>query len=324
MKRVPELDGLRGLAILAVLVHHSSSTLGSLGWVGVDLFFVLSGFLIGGILIDSRRSVGYFSGFYRRRAFRILPLYLTMCLAGVVLAPLTHRTLMPWYAYAFGANVWTAVHGWTNGYLDVAWSLSSEEQFYLILPVLIWIVPPRRLPLVIAALLALSVIPSWTWYTLRADGLLFGVAAALVVRSQARTWLSGRPHLLLGSMLVATGGIGWSLRYWAENRFCLAATLFFFVLLLLVVLQPDSACGRICRVRWLRSLGTISYCLYLVHVPALELVRELIPNRALASLTGLALALTVSALSWKYFESPLIAYGRRTPTRFAVLERLTP
>ena len=161
--RIPELDGIRGIAIgMVVLYHYFFLTVvtipgstwayvlagGRLAWTGVDLFFVLSGFLIGGILIDARESSNYFKVFYARRFYRILPLY-AVWFVGVQLMVLAIRfgiatksgwfledRLLP-YPYAlFLQNFWMAdantVGGPTSG---GTWSLAIEEQFYLTLQI---------------------------------------------------------------------------------------------------------------------------------------------------------------------------------------------
>lgn len=160
--RIPVLDGLRGTAIFLVLVRHSIAGTPTtspiwaavlsplrLSWSGVDLFFVLSGFLIGGILLDAKHSKNYFETFYIRRAFRILPIY------GVVLILYFSRHLpirwlpellgqtsalpIPWFSFfTFTQNFWMAAFGW-YGPLAIAptWSLAVEEQFYLTIPFLV-------------------------------------------------------------------------------------------------------------------------------------------------------------------------------------------
>jgi peptidoglycan/LPS O-acetylase OafA/YrhL len=223
-ERILVLDGIRGLAIAMVLVWHyitvplsessfpvlrflSYSTLQS--WSGVDLFFVLSGFLIGGILIDAKGSEHYFQTFYIRRAFRILPIYVVACLAYFPVSRWavsgfqgTMKPAMPWYIYAtFTQNFWLASGRW-HVWLSPTWSLAIVEQFYLTLPLLILLVPAKRLWGVAAAsviaVLAFRTIaylqfyPAWSnvaFYVLspfRADGLLLGVLAAILVRSPGR------------------------------------------------------------------------------------------------------------------------------------------
>jgi peptidoglycan/LPS O-acetylase OafA/YrhL len=223
--RILQLDGMRGIAIFLVLIWHfvvvptvagpHDSVLtrvilhvGLLTWSGVDLFFVLSGFLIGGILIDAKDSSNYFKTFYVRRAFRILPVYLLV--VGVYLLvwslaagqkTVLQETLgspMPWYLYfTFTQNFWLAHHAWDSVYLTASWSLAVEEQFYLFLPVIVRVL--RRHSLLLAAvvltlgsaisrsLLYLYYRPYWgtAAYTLifsRADALMIGVICAVLLR----------------------------------------------------------------------------------------------------------------------------------------------
>ena len=174
--RIPALDGLRGIAILVVLLRHAIFGVtsvqgieahsrfatfviacGQLSWSGVDLFFVLSGFLIGGILLDARSSPRYFQTFYIRRAYRILPLYflviglslLPHLLAQFSVARATHTTPLPlpWLSYAtFTQNFWMAYLGvFGPSGMGITWSLAIEEQFYLSIPLLIRNVRPRNL-----------------------------------------------------------------------------------------------------------------------------------------------------------------------------------
>ncbi len=172
-RRIPELDGLRGLAILLVLVWHFGYLFASAGssrwlyyvkdsmtmfWSGVDLFFVLSGFLIGGILLDARESPNYFKTFYTRRSFRIIPVYALLVVTFYVCVSLglpariagssaVFGATAPWYEYAtFTQNI-----GYATGqpsqslWLSTTWSLAVEEQFYLLLPAVVYFVPRRRL-----------------------------------------------------------------------------------------------------------------------------------------------------------------------------------
>src|SRR5580704_13450860 len=164
--RIPELDGLRGIAILSVVGFHYISGQGltggpvtaflqkavGLGWSGVDLFFVLSGFLIGGILVDAHDSPNYFRAFYARRFFRIIPIYFAWVLLYVILTTLARRIVqihsnsgrpemagIPVYIhFLFLQNVWPITYfGLGGAWLSQTWSLAVEEQFYLISPWLI-------------------------------------------------------------------------------------------------------------------------------------------------------------------------------------------
>jgi len=191
------LDGLRAIAIIMVFFHHiqvnrllpvwnrPSFYFGLYvwqGWIGVDLFFVLSGFLITGILIDSRNAVNYFQGFYVRRILRIFPLYY-LVLTGIILASQvliwTHADSAPvvaslvplpqdrWTYFCYLTNwigLWKA-HWDTqfNSILAHFWSLAIEEQFYLVWPLVVWLARPRLIPWIAGIVAGLSAIVRFAW-----------------------------------------------------------------------------------------------------------------------------------------------------------------
>jgi peptidoglycan/LPS O-acetylase OafA/YrhL len=369
--RIPELDGIRGMAILLVVYLHYVtnpitdwtkpwlrffSQAGIHAWSGVDLFFVLSGFLIGGILIDAKGSENYFRTFYVRRALRILPIYLLLCVACFVLyatvpAFKSHYVApLPWYVYAtFLQNFWLAYHHWTT-FLGVSWSLAVEEQFYLTLPAIIWFTPRRLLWKVILALALASVAvrcvgyvhyyPNWKGPAMnlmicRMDGLLSGVLAALAVRNQrALAILTGHKWLLRGIAITGFAFVAVSTRkLWIGSSdvmytvgYSINAVLYASVLLIAVT-APDSMLARLFRLRVLRWFGTIAYCLYLVHLDIQELVYQLFGyvrprlNTAydlLPFTAALAASLLLSQLSWKYFESVLVGVGHRFTYKHSV------
>src|SRR5208283_2319721 len=148
-QKIPQLDAVRGIAILIVIFHNSLyrfpslplQSLFSYGWMGVDLFFVLSGFLITGILVDTKQSEGYFKNFYARRCLRIWPLYYSVLFLMFVAVPLVHPSIgsvviarsSPWWAYLFFLQNFL-VHSQVSaaGPLGVTWSVAIEEQFYLV------------------------------------------------------------------------------------------------------------------------------------------------------------------------------------------------
>jgi peptidoglycan/LPS O-acetylase OafA/YrhL len=172
---LPALDGVRGLAILLVLLFHfvaqttatnrleaAVNGVLSYGLLGVDLFFVLSGFLITGILYDSRASPGYFRGFYMRRVLRIFPLYYAVLAVVFFIVPLVPglrgseiaglREQQAW-AWLYGVNIYLAIQGgWVLSYIEHFWSLAVEEHFYLFWPLLVWWLARRPRALMGAAL----------------------------------------------------------------------------------------------------------------------------------------------------------------------------
>src|SRR5438094_6049281 len=152
--RVPQLDAIRGAAIALVIMHNTSNKYPSLhlhalfsnGWMGVDLFFVLSGLLITGILVDTRGSEGYLKNFYARRCLRIWPLYCALLLFMFVIVPLlrpseAHTVFersSPWWAYPlFLQNFLIPTPTMATGPLAITWSLAIEAPFYLILPLVV-------------------------------------------------------------------------------------------------------------------------------------------------------------------------------------------
>jgi peptidoglycan/LPS O-acetylase OafA/YrhL len=243
-ERVASLDGVRGLAVLLVLFYHfvlyggpgrvppaDSSLVGftGFGWIGVDLFFVLSGFLITGILYDAKGSPGYFRNFYARRVLRIFPLYYGVLFGVFVLLPLAFpeserlqllRQDAGWY-WTYLANVKIAGDGWGQfPALGHFWSLAVEEQFYLCWPVLVLLLSRRGLLkvcvgcVVASGLLRVALYQSgeglaaYVLTPARADTLALGAFVALVARGPAglaglRRW--SPPVLAL--CLAGTGGI---------------------------------------------------------------------------------------------------------------------
>jgi peptidoglycan/LPS O-acetylase OafA/YrhL len=297
---IPALDGIRGLAIIWVLFHnalaggsapsgrllHALLLLAHPGWIGVQLFFALSGFLITGGLLDARGSPHYFRDFYARRALRILPLYYTVLLALLVLLPRV-TTPGPPYSNDHQAPLWLFTANWAQSLpygFGHFWSLALEEQFYLIWPLLTRGLPARRMlkaclwiaagALLLRCALLVCGASSWTLYAntaCRMDALALGGAGACVLRVAAlRQRLVPRLQhfgavallvFLLGIPLYAPerlGGetVGYSLLAFSSAAFVTWAAL------------SDPARTRLARVlTWspLRSCGKYSYAMYVFH-----------------------------------------------------------
>jgi peptidoglycan/LPS O-acetylase OafA/YrhL len=235
--RIPALDGVRGIAILLVIAFHARAVFAStlemplpvfrvlgLGWSGVDLFFALSGFLITGILLDSRKSPHYFRAFYLRRALRIFPLYFGYLFLVLVVTrygwllisgnDLWRSTDARWY-FSYLLN-WKLDHGYNDLYLGHLWSLAIEEQFYVVWPAVVFLVPRRQLKWVCVAVaagapaarvyLAAHGFDSEAIYRMtpcRMDVLAMGAFVAIGLRDFRETLARWKPRVLA----AAGGGI---------------------------------------------------------------------------------------------------------------------
>jgi peptidoglycan/LPS O-acetylase OafA/YrhL len=268
-----------------------------LGNYGVDLFFVLSGFLITGILMDTAEDPHYFKRFFARRALRILPLYYGLLLLLVGLTPLLHfhwNGMAP-YLFAYIQNFrpveinnLALVPGPVGLYHF--WTLAIEEQFYLVWPFVVYAVKGRKSPvfkltvwisvviLVARLLLQHYDLVSWQFLKestlMRADSLLIGGALAVLYRSE-RAW--PRVLALAPWVLVVIGGVflasAWFPlpAFWYALQYTVAAV--FFAALLAWSLCPTSPAKHVFSVRWLRWLGKYSYGLYVIHAPVLSLLQ---------------------------------------------------
>lgn len=344
MKYLKGFDGLRALAALSVILFHLDTPGFALGWSGVPLFFVISGFLITGILLDLRAASapsigGYLRTFYIRRTLRIFPLYYAYLGIACVLALAAHSVIPDLWSYVIYLQNYTLgaskfEHPWVLGH---TWSLAVEEQFYLVWPLVVWWAGRRYLPAVIVATIAISIItriaithytgnPFLQFTTLLscADGLVMGAALSLAHREGT---LKARavPFFLVSASLLALSlwivgyenlwtPLRWATGWLGDYLFSILCLFFTAVLALLVRSQALQQ-----ALEWppLRALGKISYGLYLYHGLILIVIDRLIgyhtaPHtvslwllRAVTVLTG---TIAISWLSFRYFENPLLRY----------------
>jgi peptidoglycan/LPS O-acetylase OafA/YrhL len=364
-KRIPELDGLRGVAIAAVLSFHfisnsSGGDFGSflyrfkaafrMGWAGVDLFFVLSGFLIGSILLFSRESRTYFSHFYIRRSFRILPVYLAWLVLCLLVAVATSHAgifpneiwsisiKLPYYLVFLQTFVSWPLFSFAQYWLGPLWSLAVEEQFYLAAAPLVRYVSSKSLAVISVAAIVISPVMRlialnrfggiiYILMVFRTDALMAGVFLALIWKdADVRSWIEARKKwvfrlclALAAPMPLLTKWFPLAYEKYAVVTYSYFALLFFMVILSLLVDTTTWFSGFM-RNRALVELGRISYCVYVVNLGVLglchSLIRHKLPSIADAggiSVTVFALALTLSIawLSMRYFESELLAMGSR-------------
>ncbi len=366
-RRIPQLDGLRGVAIAMVLLYHYTvhielvvphppaalDAVLKLTWSGVDLFFVLSGFLIGGILLDARASPNYFRVFYRRRVFRIFPLYFAFLAVFSVAAHFLRSSqnlfypLIPWQAcVTFTQNFWMALHNDGGAYaLTPTWSLAVEEQFYLTLPALIYFLKPRRLiwvlagGIILAPLIRLAIFlanPGRTMaiaYLLpcRMDSLLFGVAIAYFMRQQgaAEFVRAHRRHLWTAiELLTALCAMFLFSPNMSDPPMMLVGfdCLGLLFSAILVASLVDEGFARFLRVKWLMGLGTISYGVYVIHQLVFGIADLLLKDRTssweITAILALALTIGIAKLSWEFFEKPLVEFGHRERYEAPVPEAL--
>lgn len=372
--RIGELDGLRGVSIALVLlfhyfVQHIETRPGSLGsyaqkylslsWAGVDVFFVLSGFLLGGILLDQRGASNLFRVFYLRRALRIMPPYFLFlaffALADAVVPPATYPRMawlldepLPFWSYAlYVQNFFMAAEARFGPHFGaMSWSLAVEEQFYLLFPLLIFLVPRHRLWWILtgfvlaapAMRVAMHIwvpggeIGAFVLLPTRWDSLFLGALAALALRQDASRRLIAARAVTLRRMLALAGAGVALLPIVGITQFSLGMAILGHILiavavaLLLVLISEGHLAGaaRLLRFRPLRFLGRISYTVYLMHQAVRgSLVALLLDgNPAIGSVEALMatlLALTVTILlataTWYGFEARLIRLGHTVPYR---------
>jgi peptidoglycan/LPS O-acetylase OafA/YrhL len=326
---IPVLDAVRGIAILLVLAGHADGMLPG-GALGVDLFFVLSGFLITSLLLDEWARGGHisFRGFYRRRALRLLPALVVMLAVVTLVAAIRvdgFRTEVVWALFSLGYVINLAAipnDGIGAENLQHMWSLSQEEQFYLLWPLVLVLVlragtRPKALAFLLgggAALLfgyriglaALGAPVGWLWYTPenRSGGLILGCLAAVLF---SHGLVRRVPRSLVTLMLVAACATVATVS--AESRFDAIVLLPLFtvsatVVLLGLVLHPDWWLARLVNRAPLRGVGRISYGIYLWHWPLFL---------AFGWVVGLPLVIIVALISYRFVEHPFLR--RRHTTR---------
>jgi peptidoglycan/LPS O-acetylase OafA/YrhL len=359
------LDGLRGIAILAVIGFHAelladATGFGRIvelaldsGWIGVQLFFVLSGFLITRILLRTQSSPQYYTSFFARRMLRIFPLYYAALFVLFVVWPVLGsqpqalRDEQPVWLWLYLSNWSEPLH--LGGHsVSHFWSLAVEEQFYLVWPFLIH----RRTPMQVLRLCAgltlasIAVRAGMAWASAdrlaiymftfcRMDALALGAAAAAALQLpalRARLAASGR-HLLIGAAVLSLLWL-W-LTHGPARKLLLDLTLGLTALALsFALLVLAAACGeatspalwlRALSARWLRLVGKYSYAMYVIHKPLHDyafkpLLTSMgmrhVNNVPLALLYAVALMVVAFGLAWISFhviENPFL----RLKARFA-------
>ena len=347
-RHIPALDGIRGLAILLVILFHLVQGSGvirgslpsfvvkgsSLGQLGVDLFFVLSGFLITGILIDTRDDPRYFRNFFGRRTIRIFPLYFSalailLTLPKQWISEVGSAEASPWWMWTYLSNVPPTYLG-TSVRFPHFWSLAVEEQFYLGWPFLIWFVRPKWIvwtcvcllisaPICRALFIHLGYSPFYSVFT-RLDSLAAGALLAAVSRSGGL--LPGqifRRTAVVAAVAVVVGGVSFPFLAgtgapWIQVvKHTLAAAIF--VTVIASVLGDDNRLSsRFFELPLLRWFGKYSYCLYIVHPVFIVVAARTwgksgqpdMVGAVIISATVFASAAITSQLTWRAIEQPCL------------------
>ncbi len=357
--RVPAFDGIRGIAILAVFFYHYASGAGrhttsaavkaaatvfGFGWSGVDLFFVLSGFLITGILYDTLGDAGYYKKFYARRTLRIFPIYYLLVAVFVILAPFLGAHWRPahlFFLFYLGypaAIIWPSL---ANPSIYIAlthlWSLSVEEQFYMIWPSVIAklrnpkailracaVVGVIALALRIAVYASgtLSVTWSYAFLFCRMDTIAIGAAIAILMRGQ---WRERLHKLALPALLGSAASILaiCFVRKSVDHSDPIIATAGFTLLallsgaLLVLSMREGTWLARLLGMFPLRIFGKYSYGFYLYHFPLwvvlgpskdffVSLMHSYVIGATFHVFFCLIVNLAIAAVSFHLIEAPIM------------------
>lgn len=353
---IPALDAVRGLAIVLVMLYRFGGGtdgpgravvthgLSYLGTRGVDLFFVLSGFLITGILFDAKAQANYFLNFYMRRVLRIFPLYYAALLLTLVVIPRTIPSLagdfqpaidnQAWL-WLYGANIVQGIRGsWCLGPLNHFWSLAVEEHFYFVWPVVIYLASRKNAMRICACVVGVSALSRMAWLAgggndvaaevltpLRMDSLALGGWVALAARGpRGLEWLSFRalPAFVAAGCLAAVM-LAFNKRH-LGLPFLTWAVAFAAFLVLMVAAAPKSALGRFGSSRLLQFFGKYSYAMYVFQLPLVMLAAPLVTAPGLAATFGwawlgqlvycglmFAIATILAFMSWHCFEKHVLA-----------------
>ena len=333
--RISQFDGLRALAFLGVFLHHGAKV--PLLWMGVDLFFVLSGFLITKNLLalrDEATASSALKVFFFRRLIRIIPAYYAALTLVLLVTPIAAEDI-PWF-YGFASNIRDSMYGPIEGSLSSFWSIAVEEQFYIVWPWLVLFLPRRALPVVFVAFIAIATGARYYFGSVSFDAvyrlticrmdLLAAGALLALVELRDPDWFARQKARLLVVAVLAIGAfailsLGTKQFRTSGNHalfnvvgFGLSAV--FFTMVLAYVRGANNWAVAALRTPMLVYVGKISYMAYLVHELALHLAEGFGLPRIPTAAIGLAMTIAMASASWYLLEQPIMRLrGRVKPTK---------
>ena len=365
---IPALDGVRGLAILLVTLYRFNGGAAgadatdnfvfrgaTLGFRGVDLFFVLSGFLITGILLDSKFQPHFFRNFYVRRSLRIFPLYYGVLFAAFVLSPFISESAASlfqpasdrqYWLWFYGTNILQArIGGWPFGCFDHFWSLAVEVHFYLVWPLIIYFANHRTTIACCIVIALISLAARIMWLVMggndvapevctlfRADALVIGALVAVLARTHDdATRLARYARYGVWALGVALVVLTIGNRRWLTIPDTLFASFFACVIVLAINARPGTVASAFWNSRWLRFFGKYSYAMYVFQYPLIVILAPVLSVLHLTNSLGnetigraayivLMTAITTAAAiaSWHLYEKHFLSLKRFFPTHAAI------
>jgi peptidoglycan/LPS O-acetylase OafA/YrhL len=327
----PAYDGLRAGAVVAVVALHVATVTFRGGWLGVDVFFVLSGFLISHNLLDELKQSGKIDclRFYLRRCLRLMPALYCLLAAEVVRVLLVHPTdgLRPILLSAAYLMNWNSAFGWVNAdTLGHTWSLAAEEQFYILWPLALAFIFRRRPRLWLAV--AIAIVVSWRIYLVMAgapwvrtffafdthsDGILIGCSLASVpISAKIKRWAKST---VIGPVAFLAGSL-FTLSHTSVFAQTIAVTIAALSAAWLIIAATEPG--------WMNSIltwrpvvytGKISYGWYLWHFPIIHLLHD--TYSAWVSVLGIPISFAIAAASYHYVERPFLSMK----SKLAIIEQ---